>query len=64
VHPTRRQTGDAVSTLLDELEQLQLTKAERLQVVNLAPTSLVELHVVRPPLPSHTRSTFFEKLES
>ncbi|GAA6009309.1 hypothetical protein JCM10207_004345 [Rhodosporidiobolus poonsookiae] len=45
VHPMRRQTADAVSRLLDELEDLDLTKAERLQLVNLAPTSVVELHV-------------------
>ncbi|GAA5867048.1 hypothetical protein JCM8547_008423 [Rhodosporidiobolus lusitaniae] len=45
VHPLRRQTSESVSKLLDELEELELTKAERLQLVNLAPTSIVELHV-------------------
>jgi hypothetical protein len=48
VHPLRRQTNESVSKLLDELEELDLTKSERLQLVNLAPTSIVELHVVRP----------------
>ncbi|BGP32892.1 hypothetical protein JCM10296v2_004677 [Rhodotorula toruloides] len=45
VHPMRRQTTASVSKLLDELEELDLTKAERLQLVNLAPTTAVELHV-------------------
>ncbi|GAA5975310.1 hypothetical protein JCM11641_005933 [Rhodosporidiobolus odoratus] len=45
VHPMRRQSAEAVTKLLDELEELDLTKAERLQLVNLAPTSIVELHV-------------------
>ncbi|BGP40909.1 hypothetical protein JCM10450v2_004914 [Rhodotorula kratochvilovae] len=45
VHPTIRQTSDAVASLLDELEELDLTKAERLQIVNLAPTTAVELHI-------------------
>ncbi|GAA6064609.1 hypothetical protein JCM10212_007098 [Sporobolomyces blumeae] len=45
VHPTRRQTAESVSTLLDALDRYDLTKAERLQLVNSAPTSLVELHV-------------------
>ncbi|GAA5901382.1 hypothetical protein JCM6882_007762 [Rhodosporidiobolus microsporus] len=45
VHPMRRQTTESVGKLLDELEELDLTKAERLQLVNLAPTSIVELHV-------------------
>ncbi|GAA6017119.1 hypothetical protein JCM8202_005912 [Rhodotorula sphaerocarpa] len=45
VHPTRRQSHDAVAKLLDGLDDYDLTKSERLQLVNLAPTSLVELHV-------------------
>ncbi|GAA5962020.1 hypothetical protein JCM21900_002800 [Sporobolomyces salmonicolor] len=45
VHPIRRQTPKSVANLLDKLEDLDLTKAERLHIVNLAPTSLVELHV-------------------
>ncbi|BGP16992.1 hypothetical protein JCM10213_007438 [Rhodosporidiobolus nylandii] len=45
VQPMRRQTTESVSKLLDELEELDLTKAERLQLVNLAPASIVELHV-------------------
>ncbi|GAA6025846.1 hypothetical protein JCM11491_003241, partial [Sporobolomyces phaffii] len=49
VHPTVRQTQDSVVRLLDRLESdprySQLTKSERLQLVNACPTSLVELHV-------------------
>lgn len=48
VHPMRRQTSAAVATLLDGLDNYDLTKSERLQIVNLAPTTLVELQVVRP----------------
>lgn len=49
MHPLRRQTSASISTLLDELEQFDFTKAERLQIVNLAPVTLVALVVVRPP---------------
>ncbi|GAA5827467.1 hypothetical protein JCM3770_006967 [Rhodotorula araucariae] len=45
VHPTIRQSRDAVDTLLDHLDDQDLTKAERLQIVNLAPTTPVELHL-------------------
>lgn len=51
-----------MSKLLDELEELELTKAERLQLVNLAPTSVVELHVVRPLSPVHSLSTLPDPL--
>lgn len=47
VHPLRRQSTAAITRLLDELEKLDLTKAERLQIINLAPTTLVALVVVR-----------------
>jgi len=46
-HPIRRQTTESITKLLDELEKLDLTRAERLQIVNLAPTTLVALVVVR-----------------
>ncbi|ORY87486.1 RNA polymerase Rpb4-domain-containing protein [Leucosporidium creatinivorum] len=45
VHPLRRQTNASINKLLDELEKLDLTKAERLQILNLAPTTLVALVV-------------------
>ncbi|GAA6005570.1 DNA-directed RNA polymerase III subunit RPC17 [Rhodotorula paludigena] len=45
VHPTRRQTTESVTRLLDDLDELDLTKAERLQIVNLAPATAVELHI-------------------
>ncbi|SCV70028.1 BQ2448_1422 [Microbotryum intermedium] len=40
-HPHLRQTTSSVDQLLDKLERLDLTKAERLQIVNLAPSKLV-----------------------
>ena len=46
VLPMRRQTESAVTKFLDRLVDAELTKAERLQIVNLAPQSLVELVVV------------------
>jgi len=48
-----RQSEESIGELLDQLEKLDLTKSERLQLINTAPTTLVELHVVRTlPLPS------------
>ncbi|GAA5988128.1 hypothetical protein JCM10908_002074 [Rhodotorula pacifica] len=44
-HPMRRQTSAGVAKLLDGLDDYELTKSERLQIVNLAPQTLVELHV-------------------
>lgn len=58
VHPMRRQTSAAVAQLLDGLDDYDLTKSERLQIVNLAPTTLVELHVVRCPLLFHSLVSF------
>ena len=55
-HPMRRQSPAAIKTLLDYLvdfkrpdtagEMQRLTHAECLQIVNLAPTTLVEMVVV------------------
>jgi hypothetical protein len=56
VHPMRRQTSAAVAQLLDGLDDYDLTKS--LQIVNLAPTTLVELHVVRCPLLFHSLVSF------
>jgi hypothetical protein len=44
--PTGRQTEEGVAKLVRELEPYGLTKAEKLQVVNLAPVQPVELYVV------------------
>ncbi|KAG5652889.1 hypothetical protein H0H81_003252 [Sphagnurus paluster] len=44
--PTTRQTPQAISQLVQDLAPYELTKAEKLQVVNLAPTTPVELYVI------------------
>ncbi|KAF9221546.1 hypothetical protein BS17DRAFT_784932 [Gyrodon lividus] len=44
--PTRQQSDAGVSQLVHDLTPFSLTKAEKLQVVNLAPTEPVELYVI------------------
>ncbi|GLB38263.1 putative RNA polymerase Rpb4 [Lyophyllum shimeji] len=44
--PTARQTPEGITKLVKELAPYDLTKAEKLQVVNLAPTLPVELYVI------------------
>lgn len=46
VQPTVQQTAGNIVTLLSGLGQERLNKAEMLQIVNLAPTRLVEMVVV------------------
>lgn len=46
VQPTVQQTAGNIVTLLSGLSQERLNKAEMLQIVNLAPTRLVEMVVV------------------
>jgi len=44
--PTRNQTDAGISQLVRDLASFSLTKAEKLQVVNLAPSEPVELYVI------------------
>jgi len=44
--PTRKQSPEGIVNLTKTLSPYELTKAEKLQVVNLAPTLPVELYVV------------------
>ncbi|KAJ7596597.1 RNA polymerase Rpb4-domain-containing protein [Mycena floridula] len=44
--PTSSQTSEGIGHLVQELGKYDLTKAEKLQIVNLAPTLPVELYVV------------------
>ncbi|KAG6377172.1 RNA polymerase Rpb4-domain-containing protein [Boletus reticuloceps] len=44
--PTLQQSEHGISQLVRDLAPLSLTKAEKLQVVNLAPTEPVELYVI------------------
>jgi hypothetical protein len=45
--PTATQTPEAITQLVKSLEPYGLTKAEKLQIVNLAPQHHIELYVVR-----------------
>lgn len=45
--PTRLQTAQGIRRLTENLAPFDLTKAEKLQVVNLTPVEPVELYVVR-----------------
>lgn len=44
--PTSRQSDATIAQLTKNLASYDLTKAEKLQIVNLAPTEAVELYVV------------------
>lgn len=46
--PTSKQTAAGVTKLVKALAPYDLTKGEKLQIVNLAPSETVELYVVRP----------------
>jgi len=44
--PTRQQSDAGIQRLVNNLASYDLTKAEKLQIVNLAPTEPVELYVI------------------
>ncbi|KAF8162450.1 RNA polymerase Rpb4-domain-containing protein [Mycena galopus ATCC 62051] len=44
--PTAAQTPEAITRLVQSLEPYGLTKAEKLQIVNLAPQNHIELYVI------------------
>ncbi|EAU86205.1 hypothetical protein CC1G_03416 [Coprinopsis cinerea okayama7 len=44
--PTSTQTEESITNLVKKLEPYDLTKAEKLQIVNLVPTAAVELYVI------------------
>ncbi|KAH8094766.1 RNA polymerase Rpb4-domain-containing protein [Phellopilus nigrolimitatus] len=44
--PTKAQSPEAITQLVRALGAYELTKAEKLQIVNLAPTEAVELYVI------------------
>ncbi|KAL9711259.1 hypothetical protein Ac2012v2_005799 [Leucoagaricus gongylophorus] len=44
--PTTSQTPSGISQLVKDISPYDLTKAEKLQIVNLAPTTAVELYVI------------------
>jgi hypothetical protein len=45
--PTPSQSPSRITKLVKDLAPFDLTKAEKLQIVNLAPIEIVELYVVR-----------------
>jgi hypothetical protein len=45
--PTYQQDADAIYTMVQELQGLDLSKGEILQVVNTVPTQEVEVYTVR-----------------
>jgi hypothetical protein len=51
--PTRVQTAQGIQRLTKDLAPYGLTKAEKLQIVNLTPVEPVELYVVRASSCSH-----------
>ena len=55
-------TAESATKLLADLEPFKLTTRERLQLLNLAPTSAIDVHLVRtlcppPPAPPCGRTT-------
>jgi len=44
--PTNAQSGPRIHSLIQRLSEYPLTKAEKLQIANLAPTQPVELYVI------------------
>ncbi|KAG7090776.1 hypothetical protein E1B28_009861 [Marasmius oreades] len=60
---TRSQTAEGVRRLCRNLRQYDLTKAEKLQVVNLAPTKPVELYVIVEELEDRLGDTMTNVLE-
>ena len=56
--PTISQTSAGITKLVEDLASFELTRAEKLQVVNLAPTEPVELYVVC------SASRYFKPLQS
>ncbi|KZV70373.1 hypothetical protein PENSPDRAFT_685501 [Peniophora sp. CONT] len=61
--PTRRQSPAGVSKLVKALEPYGLTKAEKLQIVNLAPTQAVELYTIVEDPDARIGETMEEILE-
>ncbi|KAF8903081.1 glycoside hydrolase superfamily [Gymnopilus junonius] len=57
--PTSSQTDQGITTLVNKLASYELTKSEKLQIVNLAPTLPVELYVIVEEL----EDRFGDKLE-
>ncbi|KAI8871643.1 calcitonin gene-related peptide-receptor component protein [Ramicandelaber brevisporus] len=44
--PSSKQSDSCINECLERLKKYKLTKAEKLQIVNLRPASMVELHLI------------------
>ena len=62
--PTRVQTAQGIQRLTKNLASFGLTKAEKLQIVNLTPVEPVELYVVRPSRSSPSSFVHFFSLRA
>ncbi|TFK27671.1 hypothetical protein FA15DRAFT_613497 [Coprinopsis marcescibilis] len=62
--PTIRQTTESITNLVKKLEPFDLTKAEKLQIVNLMPTTAVELYVIVEELEDRFGERMDELLQS
>ncbi|PPQ66388.1 hypothetical protein CVT24_007217 [Panaeolus cyanescens] len=61
--PTCKQTEQGISKLVKDLASYSLTKAEKLQIVNLAPTLPVELYVIVEELEDRFQDNIDEILQ-
>ncbi|KAF5319978.1 hypothetical protein D9611_011043 [Ephemerocybe angulata] len=62
--PTSGQTPEGITKLVKALEPYELTKTEKLQIVNLAPTTPVELYVIVEELEDRLGERMDELLEN
>ncbi|KAG8927840.1 hypothetical protein FRC03_011246 [Tulasnella sp. 419] len=62
-HPTLRHDPSSIKTLLENLRAFDLTKAEKLMIVNLAPSTNVELYTIVEELEDRLQDQVDEILE-
>ncbi|TFY73646.1 hypothetical protein EWM64_g10366 [Hericium alpestre] len=62
--PTRMQTPQGIAQLVKSITPYGLTKPEKLQIVNLAPTEAVELYVIVEELEDRLGETMQEVLDA
>ena len=61
--PVSHETESGVSACLSKLDAYKLTKAEKLQIINLAPTSEVVVNLVREHLKCINSTQLIEECE-
>ncbi|KAI8801997.1 calcitonin gene-related peptide-receptor component protein, partial [Cladochytrium replicatum] len=60
--PCAEQDRQSVSQLLAKLERFNLTKAEKLQIINLKPQSLIDLHLIVEEIESRLSDEYKEEI--